>query len=255
MNGTFGTNMPNRTVDSAEGAAMGIWQTIQTFLMTFPRYQARPSAPDVGFWQTIHSFVTTVTQSQAPASPPVALNIFAESWGGMLGPALAETVVKQNDKRSKGELSRDSTLELRLTSLGLVSGNIDLLVQTPQAMAFGANNTYGLQILRDPSPDELLYDYNVKGGARDLIRDCQSAVATSPDQVYTNELCQNATLVNRRFQTAIIGEGGSTMDISMQQSEAPVSYRYVDYLNQGPVIEAIGSPVNFTMLSVTAYRI
>ena len=82
---------------------------VQGFLTTFPQYQ--PS---------------TLSDNSS-----LGINLFAESYGGRYGPVFAETFVKQNARRESGELPYNSTIDVHLSSLGIVNGCVDMETQVP----------------------------------------------------------------------------------------------------------------------------
>ncbi|PHH88993.1 hypothetical protein CDD83_6784 [Cordyceps sp. RAO-2017] len=228
LNGTFSTANPDGTANSTKGAAMAVWHTLQGFLTTFPQYQ--PSA-----------------------NSSVALSLFAESYGGIYGPVFAETFETQNQRRLTGELPRATTLELRLTSLGIVNGLVDMMTQMPTLPAFAVNNTYGIKTVSDREANLYSRKFFARGGCRDLLVRCQAAASGPPardasPQVDDTQVCINATKsCFEDVENPSYGSDRSPYDLSGRKANPQPPYYFADYLNQARVQKAVGSPVNFTM--------
>jgi carboxypeptidase C (cathepsin A) len=109
MNGTFASGQVVNTQDSSMLAATACWHFLQGFLSTFPQYNpgTRPNR-------------TTIE--------PAGVNLFAESYGGLYGPTFADYFEDQNDRGSSGDLP-NTTLEIQLDSVGIISGVVDLLTE------------------------------------------------------------------------------------------------------------------------------
>lgn len=205
---------------------MAIWHMLQGFLGAFPEY--------------------------APNSTSIGVHLFAESYGGKYGPAFASIWQQQNLKRSNGTLSKNTTIEIKLASLGIVNGCVDDLIQSPYYPAMAVNNTYGLQAINPTRASLANASFYASGGCRDLITQCRQAVAaqdpTNEGNVSdVNSLCGNAysscvTNVMQPYYDA----GRSVYDIAHFLPDPFPSNTYLEYLNTASVLQAIGSPVNFT---------
>lgn len=224
VNGTFSSNNRHNTVNSTEAAAMAVWHALQGFLTTFPQYQPGVSAS-------------------------VGLSLFAQSYGGVYGPVIAETFEAQNQKRLTGELSRDTTLELRLTSLGIVNGYVDMMFQTSALLEFSNRNTYGIKALGDKSTRRALKRFLAPDGCKERLEQCQEAIVQEQSPGVTNYLCRRATRACHWFEDLYSKTGAGFYDIASNSTDIQVPLYFAEYLNQASVQEAIGSPVNFTAMS------
>lgn len=233
LNGTFSTAESDNTVNTTELAATAVWHLLQGVLSSLPQYQP-------------------------PGSQPMEVNLFAESYGGRYGPIFAETFEEQNQKRQNGTLDPDNTLEVRLVSLGIVNGCIDQEIQVPQYPIFATNNTYDFQAISKTEAQYYLDTYSAAGGCGDLLRRCKAAVAQSDpdgegDEAQVNSICSNAQQACNNISTPYYNSGRSPYDLAAPYTDPFPSVRYVEYLNNASVQQAIGSPVNFTTPSVVVF--
>ncbi|KND90655.1 Carboxypeptidase S1 [Tolypocladium ophioglossoides CBS 100239] len=227
VNGTFSTNSGNSTANTTQIAAMAVWHTVQGFLTTFPRYQPRANAS-------------------------MAVNLFAESYGGVYGPIFAETWQAQNQKRLTGALSRNSTLELRLTSLGIVNGCVDRILQVPMYPTFANNNTYGVKAMSNEEAKFYLNKFAGNAGCKDLLTQCQTAATQKDpegkgDQPDVNDVCSQASEACNDIEGAYYSSGRGAYDLAAASADPQPALFFADYLNQGSVQKAIGAPVNYTV--------
>ncbi|RDA84604.1 hypothetical protein CP532_6027 [Ophiocordyceps camponoti-leonardi (nom. inval.)] len=227
MNGTFSNNEPRSTPNSSSAAAMAVWHLLQGFLTALPQYRPALDAP-------------------------VGLSLFSESYGGVYGPIFAETWEKQNERRRKGALNPKTTLELRLTSLGIFNGCIDSLLQVPSLPTFAARNTYGIKALSDLEAGLYLAKFNAKGGCADLLKLCESVPSWEDggDLSVAESHCRSAVEVcGNDIENPYYNTERSPYDIAGRMAYPLPSYLFTDYLNQPGVLRALGSPVNFTLHS------
>ncbi|UNI22664.1 Carboxypeptidase D [Purpureocillium takamizusanense] len=234
INGTFSTNNANSTVNTTQLAAMGTWHVLQGFLNTFPRNRTRSNSS-------------------------VAVSLFAESYGGMYGPIFAETWEAQNQKRLMGTLSRNSTVEVRLKSLGIVNGCIDRVIESPMYINYAINNTYGVRAYTDREAKFYLDKFARPGGCKDLETQCQAAAASmdptgAGDQGIVNDLCTQAAVACSEMEDLFFQSNRSVYDLSAPAADPFPPMYFVDYLNQESVQRAIGSPINYTSSSDSVFR-
>ncbi|EQK99793.1 carboxypeptidase S1 [Ophiocordyceps sinensis CO18] len=211
-NGTFSTNDARATANTTRAAAMATWHAVQGFLTTFPQYQPG-------------------------ANSSVALSLFSQSYGGVYGPIFAETWEAQNQKRLTGVLNRDTTLELRLTSLGIMNGCVDSTLQVPTTPAFANNNTYGIKALSDNEASLYLGKFSASSGCKDLLAQCQTAAARQPwegsgNQTDADAVCRQATLTCLDIVQPYFNSGRNAYDIAAQSANPEPPLFFVDYLNQ-----------------------
>ncbi|KHO01715.1 carboxypeptidase S1 [Metarhizium album ARSEF 1941] len=234
MNGTFSTMSKDTTANTTENAAVAVWHLVQGFLTTFPQYQPQPNSS-------------------------IAVNLFAESYGGRYGPIFAEQWEAQNQKRTTGQLDAGSTMEVRLGSLGIVNGCIDQEIQVPFYPVFSNNNTYKFKAISDET--EMYYSrrFNAPGECKDKIQQCTVvAMAQDPgrhgNQPEANRLCEAADEACSAIQEPYRNSGRSVYDLAAPWSNPFPPLQFIDYLNQGHVLQTIGSPVNYTMTSNAVFR-
>lgn len=232
-NGTFPSQDEGSTVNTTEKAAFAVWHMLQGFLGAFPQYLP-------------------------PAPQPVSINLFAESYGGRYGPIFADIWEEQNQIRQATPASSNSTRQVHLSALGIVNGCVDQEIQQALSPKFATSNTYGYKAYSDESAKFYTDKFNSTGGCGERLRNCAEMSATydasgtgTVDGV--NRACQRANSVCNEVDANYYAAGRSAYDLASPSTDPFPPYRFVDYLNQGSVLSAIGSPVNYTMSSDTVY--
>lgn len=233
LNGTFSSNNSNRTTNTTETAAHAIWHMLQGFLGTFPQYN-----PAVRLNSTLSSVV--------------GVNLFTESYGGKFGPAFATHWEQQNQLRKGGSNSRNKSLEIRLTSLGIIQGCVDDLVQGRFYPMFANNNTYGIQALSLADQEAAANSFLSTDGCQQLIQSCRTAVASMDsknegDMASVNQKCQTAQVsCNNNLLGPYQKSGRNIYDITQKTPDPFPPSTYLEYLNLADVQAAIGAAVNYT---------
>ena len=233
LNGTFSSNNGNLTTNTTEIAAHAIWHMLQGFLGAFPQYNpgTRPNSTQAGV---------------------VGVNLFAESYGGKYGPAFATLWEQQNMRRMNGSLSSNKTLAVQLTSLGIMQGCVDDLVQGRFYPIFANNNTYGIQALSLTDQETAASSYLSANGCQQLIQSCRNAVASSDPQdegdvATVNQICQSAqTSCNNNVLGPFKTSGRDVYDITQTTPDPFPPSTYLEYLNYADVQAAIGVSINYT---------
>ncbi|GAB7347521.1 hypothetical protein MBLNU459_g4420t1 [Dothideomycetes sp. NU459] len=232
LNGTFGSNDGWATANTTEIAAHAAWHFLQTFLAAFPQYNpgARPNSTNIS---------TT------------GVNLFAESYGGKYGPVFANFFEEQNAKRENGTLPKNKTLAISLSSLGIINGLVDDLIQDYYLPLFAYNNTYGVQAISQTDELNGLGDYSNTDACHASILACRNAMSsTDPDGdgdvISTNQLCEAAQYTCNNITIAYQESGYSVYDIRVKDPSPYPPAAYQQYLNQAAVQAAIGARVNYT---------
>ncbi|EXA40681.1 hypothetical protein FOVG_09420 [Fusarium oxysporum f. sp. pisi HDV247] len=229
-NGTFSSNNGKFTANTTETAAMAVWHMVQGFLTTFPQYQP----------------------ASRSRNSSLGINLFSESYGGRYGPIFAETFVQQNARRESGELPRNSTIDVHLSSLGIVNGCVDMETQVPYYPIFASDNTYGYKALSTSDAKFNLDKFSAEGGCRDLLQKCATDASVSDpegegDEESINEICFEAESSCNVIQNAYSSSGRGYYDLAAPLADPFPPMTFLEYLNQDSVQQAIGSPINFTM--------
>lgn len=235
MNGTFSSTNESSTANTTDTAALAVWHLIQGFVTTFPQYQ-------------------NASRSS------ISVNLFSESYGGRYGPLFAEKWEEQNQLASAGGRPRaNNTVDVKLTSLGIVNGCIDQELQVPYYPIFANNNTYGYKALTDEAANYYLARYRAAGGCRDKTQQCAATAARldsmgKGNNSDVNSICAAANTACLLIQEPYYNSGRSPYDLSAAFHDPYPALRFLAYLNQGLVLKAIGSPVNYTMASNAVAR-
>lgn len=232
LNGTFPSMNQRGTSNSSETSAHATWHFLQSFLAAFPQYNpgSRPNS-------------TNITTT--------GVNLFAESYGGKYGPIFANFFEEQNAKRANGTLSMNTTLEISLSSVGIMNGLVDNLIQSYWNSIFAYNNTYGVEALSQTQELNGLGLYSGTDGCYDSIVACRTAVnSTDPndegDVDYTNELCENAAMACNLIDVLYQQSDYDVYDIRVKDPTPYPPLAYQEYLNTASVQAAIGARVNYT---------
>ena len=236
LDGTFSTGKASSTANTTEIAAAAIWHMLQGFLGTFPQYNPG-----------------SLTNSTQPGA--VGVNLFTESFGGKYGPAFAAYWEKQNALRRNGTIPRNKTLEIRLSSLGIMQGCVDDLIQGEFYPMFANSNTYGIQAISLVQQQNAASSFVSANGCQQLIRSCRDAVSSlDPNDdghvASVNQMCSTAqTSCAENVAGPYTESGRSVYDISQQNPDPFPSSTYLEYLNSAELQAAIGARVNYTQSS------
>ncbi|KAK7413881.1 hypothetical protein QQX98_007222 [Neonectria punicea] len=235
-NGTFSSGNGSRTSNTTETAAIAVWHMVQGFLTTFPQYQP----------------------SSSGQNSSLGINLFAESYGGRYGPVFAETFEEQNLKRESGELPQNTTIDIHLSSLGIVNGCIDMETQTPFYPVFASNNTYGYEALSKEEAKYYIDKYSAEGGCKGLLDQCTMAVTFGDqdgdgDSANVNSICGKAQQACLEIEYAYLSSGRSVYDLAAPSADPFPPMLFQEYLNQAYIQEAIGTPINFTLSNSAIY--
>ena len=236
LNGTFPSNDYQATANSTTIAAYAVWHMLQAFLRQFPQYNPG-------------------SRSNSTAPAPVGINLFAESYGGKYGPAFATLFEQQNALRQNNTISSNTTLEIRLSTLGIMQGCVDDLVQGRFYPIFANNNTYGIQTLSLTQQLTAAEAFISPGGCEQTITACRTAASTMDLNDFgnvsaVNEVCQQAQeTCNNNVIAPFTASGRNVYDISQTTPDSFPPSTYLEYLNSYEVQASIGAVVNYTETS------
>lgn len=230
LNGTFSSQNRDFTANTTEISAMAIWHMLQGFLGSFPEYN-----PGLNL-----------------SSTNMKINLFAESYGGKYAPAFATLWNEQNEKIRNGTNLVAGALEIKLSTVGIVNGCVDDLIQAPYYPQMANNNTYGLQAISPVRAQMANNTFYAPGGCQESIIKCRESknrldADGNGDSKETNSLCSKAQSI---CSSGVMGpyteSDRSFYDIAQKLPDTFPSYAYLEYLNSGSFLEAIGSPVNYS---------
>jgi carboxypeptidase C (cathepsin A) len=232
LNGTFSSQKNYATANTTQIAAHAIWHFLQTFLAAFPIYNPG-------------------TRPNGTTTYPTGINLFSESYGGVYGPIFADLFEQQNNLRRSGRLSPNNSLEVRLTSLGILNGQVDFKIQAPYYAKFAYNNTYGIQLLDQTTALKALASASSPGGCFEQVDQCRALMDAQDPQAegdvkIVNNSCESAFLLCLKLQNAAGTSGRSLYDIRQKNPPAFPSAAYFEYLNTEQVQKSIGTPINYT---------
>lgn len=158
-----------------------------------------------------------------------------------------------------------------ISTLGIISGFVDLLVQAPFFPEFAVNNTYGIQLFNQSVAEQVQAAFVRPGGCGDLLRACQAATnAGDPENIASplgalqelgatqnctsDELncpciAASLTCLNEVFLpgTVIAESGRNTFDIGHLLPDPNPPHGLVDtFMNLEWVQKHLGAEVNYT---------
>ncbi|KYK58766.1 hypothetical protein DCS_05784 [Drechmeria coniospora] len=235
VNGTLSSGNRTNEVNTTEAAALAVWHVMQGFLKTLPKFKLPLNLSSL------------------------SVSLFAESYGGKYGPIFAEMWQAQNQKLKTGALDRDSAVEIHLSSLGIISGWVDIATEIPGYIRFLHNNTYGIKAASSEEADSMLRNFTAIGGDRDLLAQC-AAMARQYDptgtgnQAQVNDACTKGMTIYDQAMAKYATIGRSSSDLAEQRGNTFPPYYFVDYLNQAAILDEIGSPINFSTLNFDVYN-
>ena len=238
LNGTFPSNDYRATANTTEIAAYAVWHMLQAFLRQFPQYNPG-------------------SRSNSTIPGPVGINLFAESYGGKYGPAFAALFEQQNALRQNNTIPSNTTLEIRLSTLGIMQGCVDDLVQGRFYPIFANNNTYGIQALSLTQQLTAAEAFISPGGCEQTITACRTAASAMDPNDFgnvstVNEVCQQAQeTCNNNVIAPFTASGRNVYDISQTAPDSFPPSTYLEYLNTAEVQASIGAVVNYTETSAT----
>lgn len=241
LNGTFASGEMDHTQNSTVIAARAAWHFLQGFLSAFPQYNPGQ-----------HPNRTT--------TEPTGINLFAESYGGQYGPTFADFFEDQNERRRAGTIPANSTLEIKLNSLGIINGLVDALIQAPSLASFTFNNTYGIQAIDQTQYLNLLSDFRAPNGCQSWVTQCRERMKASDPEGETFDAATTAVCVKAGdLCYALIGKtlqqaGRNAYDIRVTPPSSFPNYAYLEYLNNAEVLQSIGAKVNYSEISFSVYN-
>ncbi|RMY81187.1 hypothetical protein D0864_08378 [Hortaea werneckii] len=242
--GTFSSTTSNTTANTTDIAAAATWHFLQTWLAAFPQYNPA---------RRVNVTSNLFTADEA------GVNLFAESYGGKYGPVFARYFDQQNDLRANGTLPANSTLAIKLESVGIINGMVDDAIQFGTYPDFAYNNTYGIQAISQTDQLNSLGMFDNPGQCLDRIKNCRMAMnATDPegygDVAATNQLCEDAQFWCQNVTAPYYANGYDPYDIRQHLPSPDPPAAYQEYLNNASVLAAIGAKINYTESSPYVQR-
>ncbi|KAL2864762.1 carboxypeptidase S1-like protein A [Aspergillus lucknowensis] len=226
--GHFTSQKPEQTANTTMNAARQFWHFMQAWVPHFEPYSKKSTNGKLSLW--------------------------TESYGGRYGPAFMTHFLDQNEKIRQGTIQGT---ELDLDTLGIINGCIDTITQELSDMQFGYDrNPYGIEALDNILYTSGLVSYTEKGGCYDKTVECRALAARKDPGAYGNDSEVNGACAEANNLCIHEYE-----DIYTKQSHRgyydighcdldpyPPNY-WLGYLGDAAVQEALGVPVNFTMIA------
>ncbi|KAK5991499.1 Serine carboxypeptidase A [Cladobotryum mycophilum] len=221
--GTYSSQNESHTVNTTAQASHALWHFAQTWFAEFPHY--KPNDDRVSIW--------------------------AESYGGHYGPSAMRFFQQQNKKIDEGAIDAHY---IHLDTLGIINGYLDATIQEEAYITFPYNNTYGLQIFNESIYEEMMHNHNKPGGCKDQMKACEDALAAydigavNSGKVDVDSIC-NLGPCKSASNDVYLTLDHAWLDIAHPSHDPFPAPLVHGYLTQASVLEAIGSPVNFSYVS------
>lgn len=178
------------------------------------------------------------------------------SQGGRWAPEFAAYIEQQNQKIAKGQLNNDHVVPLNLDTLLIINGCADRLTMWPTYPRMASNNTYGIKSLNDSAIEKMTDAIHRPGGCLDKVQKCHEAARVwDPNNLDGNDsvnaICADSETFcyDNILQTYRDLSGRNYFDIgTLAPSPTPPNF-HLGFLNQPHIQQALGVPVNWTVLS------
>ncbi|KAF2967522.1 hypothetical protein GQX73_g6073 [Xylaria multiplex] len=227
--GNFSSQNVNWTANTTENAARHFWNFLQAWSQDFKEYNSSDNS----------------------------ISIWTESYGGRYGPGFAAFIEEQNLQIRHGFLP--GAKHLNITTLGIINGCVDLLIQETSAPEFAYDrNTYGIPGTIGEEYEAALVAYSQKGGCLDKIDKCLYLGKRFDPAMYgnvteVNDACEDASdfCQNEVEGPYIFRKQWAFYDIAHCYLDAFPGNEFLYYLSSEEILKAIGVPVNYTDISNT----
>jgi carboxypeptidase D len=176
MAGVFPSQDPKATANTTANAAVAAWHFMQTWMHEY------------GHLTPVELHVDP-DPSRFPKYKPRGnkFSIWAESWGGHNGPTFATFFNEQTKKIAAGTLP--NAVPLRVETVGIINGCVDILTQITSYPQMAFNNTYGIQVITQAEYDAAMASFpeckRRVEACRALARDKDPGETGSVDEVNT----------------------------------------------------------------------
>jgi hypothetical protein len=152
--GTFPSLNITSTANSSTNAARALYYALQVFIQDAPFHK----------------------------SSDTRFSVWAESYGGKYGPAIADFILEQNKRIANGQFSGNKVFTpINFDALGIVNGCIDVVDELAGGLVYKFNNTYGVQAINETQYRDALTRFNQPNGCKEsILRSRQVAAQYDP---------------------------------------------------------------------------
>lgn len=156
--GTYASQNQSRTAHTTEQAAHALWHFAQTWFFEFPHYKPADNS----------------------------LSLWAESYGGHYGPGILRFFQRQNELVANGTATERTAHPLRIDTLGIVNGMVDIVIQGESYISWPYNNVTPPRPLRRRVPRTVL---TVSG--RHMACNCSISPCTTNSSGTVSNICSS----------------------------------------------------------------
>ncbi|KAF2753538.1 alpha/beta-hydrolase [Pseudovirgaria hyperparasitica] len=195
------------------------------------------NASAVTAYNVLQGFYSALPQLDSKVKSKV-FNLWTSSYGGHYGPTFFKYFSDQNKRIKDGKAEG---IELKMNTLGIGNGEIDLYIQTPSEPEFAVNNTYKVKAINDT---QYANSKAAIGECQTKLKACNAADRrTSAGQLTCH---QASSFCHGKVQRGFYEEK-NPFDIRQPSGEIPPADYFKDYLNKAEVQRAIGVNQNYTL--------
>ncbi|KAL8990453.1 MAG: hypothetical protein Q9169_008120 [Polycauliona sp. 2 TL-2023] len=221
--GTVTDRLAATTVNSTGNAMRAMWDFLQVWLADFPEYKTE--SDEVSIW--------------------------GESYAGHYLPALGAVITSQNEKIALGKIAGKMSKQINLRTVGIINGCVDYLYQARAYPEMAFNNTYGIRGINQ-SFYNWATNYFDQNCSHDIINCQRLAADLDPDDIgnnpSVNEACIRGSQCHRHLMTPLNEDFGG-FDIAHPALDPFPPTNYFGFLNQRWVQEALGVPLNSSLIA------
>ena len=150
---------------------------------------------------------------------------------------------------------KKNSSDVRFSTLGIINGCVDELIEQRLKPRFAYENTYGIRAINATVYEQAIGYFFQKDGCKDQIQACRTAASVGDQAQYganvnINKLCADAQdyCLNNVEGAFYNFSNLSPYDIAASITDTFPSPTYAGFLNQKWVQDALGTPVNWTSL-------
>ncbi|KAK8153931.1 Alpha/Beta hydrolase protein [Phyllosticta citrichinensis] len=196
----------------------------------------------VAAWDVVQAFFAGLPKLSPTISKDAEFNMWGESYAGHYIPVFYRYFYDQNRAIANGTAKGT---QVKLGTLGIISGLIDAKIQSKWYYEFPVNNTYGIKAVNDTIYTFMKQAYEFPNGCRDAIEACEQA---DRETQHGRILCSSALsichgLVRGPYESF---SGRSVYDIRCRTPCPDRPPTLIPYLNRARIQRALGVDLNYT---------
>ncbi|KAK7555241.1 peptidase S10, serine carboxypeptidase [Phyllosticta paracitricarpa] len=193
-------------------------------------------------WDVVQAFFTGLPKLSSKVSTDAEFHMWGESYAGHYIPVFYRYFYDRNRAIAYGTAKGT---QVKLGTLGIISGLIDAKIQSKWYYEFPVNNTYGIKAVNDTIYTFMKQAYELPNGCRDAIDACEEA---DRETQHGRLLCSTALSICRGLVRGPYDSfsGRSVYDIRCRTPCPDRPATLIPYLNRAHTQRALGVDLNYT---------